>query len=52
MSSSQRTHQERLSYPSNNRITTIRYWKQSTNWQHQEARTYQNRQVRTRDRSP
>ena len=39
MSSSQRTHQERLSYLLNNRTTTIRYWKQPTNWQHQEART-------------
>ena len=51
MSSSQRTHQKRLSYPLNNRTTTIRHWKQPTNWQHQEARIYQNRQVRTRDRS-
>ena len=51
MSSSQRTHQERPSYPSNNRMITIKHSKQPTNWQHQEARTYQNRQVRIRDRS-
>ena len=52
MSSSQRTHQKRPSYPSNNRMIIIKHLKQSTNWQHQETRTYQNRQVRTRDRSP
>ena len=32
MSLSQRTHQERLSYPLNNGTTTTRHWKQPTNW--------------------